>query len=42
LCIAWLSRVPDGPRADFDQQLKAEFGLVPVPAEAFDREAGSA
>jgi hypothetical protein len=39
-CIAWLSRVPDGTRADFDERLKAEFGLVAVPEDAFDREAG--
>jgi hypothetical protein len=42
LCIGWLSRVPDGTRADFDEWLKAEFALVPVSEESFDQEAGSA
>ncbi len=42
LCIGWLSRFPDGTRADFDERLKTEFGLVPVEEEAFDREAGIA
>ena len=41
LCISWLSRVPNATRADFDEQLKEEFGLVPVPDEVFDREAGT-
>lgn len=34
LCISWLSRAPDGTRCDFDDQLKLEFGLVPV--DTFD------
>jgi hypothetical protein len=38
LCIAWLSRVPDGTRSDFDERLKAEFGLVAVSDESFNRE----
>ena len=42
LCVGWLSRAPDGTRPDFDVQLKAEFGLVPVSEEAFDLEAGIA
>jgi len=33
LCVSWLSRVPNGTRADFDERLKKEFGLVPVPEE---------
>jgi hypothetical protein len=39
LCIAWLSRAPDGTRFDFDDRLKLEFGLVPVSEETFEREA---
>jgi hypothetical protein len=31
--------VPNGTRPDFDERLKKEFGLVPVPEEVFDREA---
>jgi len=42
LCIKWLSRVPDETRADFDEPLKLEFGLAPVPEELFFREAGVA
>jgi hypothetical protein len=42
LCVSWLTRVPNGTRPDFDEQLKKEFGLVPVPEEVFDREAGIA
>lgn len=40
LCIAWLSRVPDGTRADFDDRLKTEFELLPIPDEVFHRESG--
>jgi hypothetical protein len=42
LCISWLSRVPDGTRSDFDDRLKAEFGLVRVDDDSFDRETGTA
>jgi hypothetical protein len=40
--VSWLSRVPNDTRPDFDERLKNEFGLVPVPDEVFDREAGVA
>jgi hypothetical protein len=40
LCVSWLTRVPNGTRPDFDERLKKEFGLVAVPEEVFDREAG--
>lgn len=42
LCVNWLSRVPNSTRPDFDEQLKKEFGLIPVSEEVFDREAGIA
>jgi hypothetical protein len=42
LCIGWLTRVPDGTRVDFDEQLKAEFELVHVSETAFNRAAGIA
>lgn len=42
LCVNWLTRVPHDLRADFDEHLKKEFGLVPVPEEVFHREAGIA
>jgi hypothetical protein len=42
LCMNWLSCVPKGTRQDFDERLKKWFGLVPVPEEVFDREAGIA
>ena len=42
LCVSWLSRVPSGTRPDFDERLKKAFGLVLVPEEVFDREAGIA
>ena len=42
LCVRWLSRAADATRADFDEQLKAEFGLLPVAEGDFDREAGIA
>ncbi len=42
LCVGWLSRVPNETRADFDERLKAEFGLIAVSEEAFDQEAGIA
>jgi len=38
LCVSWLSRVPDDLRSDFDDRLKAEFGLVPVAEDAFNRQ----
>jgi hypothetical protein len=40
LCVHWLTRVPHGTRPDFDEQLKAEFGLILVAEEEFDRKAG--
>lgn len=40
LCIAWLSREPNRARADFDDRLKLEFGLVMVSRETFDAETG--
>ena len=36
LCISWLSRAPDDTRSDFDDQLKLEFGLVPVSDDESD------
>jgi hypothetical protein len=36
LCVAWLSRVLDDTRPDFDDQLKVEFGLVAVSEDGFD------
>jgi hypothetical protein len=42
LCVSWLSRVPKGTRPDFDERPQKEFGLVSVPEEVFDREAGIA
>lgn len=40
LCVSWLSRAPNGTRPDFDERLKKEFGLAPVPEVVFDRDAG--
>src|SRR5262249_25451783 len=40
LCVSWLGRVRKRAGPDFDERLKKEFGLVPVPDEVFDREAG--
>ncbi len=37
MCIAWLTRVPNGTRPDFDKQLKKEFGLIAAD-EAFEKE----
>jgi hypothetical protein len=36
MCIAWLTRVPSGTRSDFDDALKAEFGLIEVSDAEFD------
>jgi hypothetical protein len=40
LCIEWLSREPDGTQSDFDQRLKAAYGLVEVTEQSFVRAAG--
>lgn len=34
-CVGWLRRVPDGTRADFDQEIRAQFMLELLPGEAF-------
>jgi hypothetical protein len=36
LCIDWLTRVPRPTMADFDDQLKAEYALVPLTEAEFD------
>ena len=40
VCISWLSRVPNGTRYDFDDQLKETFGLLPVSEAEFETEVG--
>jgi hypothetical protein len=41
LCITWLSRCPDGTGSDFDDVLKAGFGLIAVDDQEFDRNVDS-
>ena len=40
-CVQWLSRHPDEILTDFDDDVKREFGLVPVTHEEFDAVAGT-